>query len=464
MAARLARTPRLTLFSGPNCSLCDIAKAELTKVRQRRPFQLETINIQDKGQEQWKKKYVYWIPALHLEGKEIAKVVSGAATAANGGHTQAIVTAPTSSDSLFFVDTSGVINPWYESYMCGIYQRHTDTLLGEEGSDGGEEEPLVDSANLCFNCGSPDHSVPECPFRRDRELISLSRQYFNFYKELRGIVNHPRIYLAEGWRQQRLEWLGTFQPGQIKGPLLREAIGFGDGDWLKNMATWGYPPGWVSALDPREKVLAKIWDEHLDEGYERSDESFYIFGDPGEVEDTSESVLTSQNSADVQSKNENYLADQESLGDPPQTPIPIRWASYPSTYFSSELLFAYTRQEAPPSSSFEWNAAFESEDDYFSQLYAQPPPPPLGEPPPTPPPPPDEPPPPIPPPPLSSPPPPLPPLSNPAPPRSVIPSPSGPPLEPNGYLSPTAQRIPPTAEPDTTTTGEDEDMDISDSE
>jgi hypothetical protein len=39
----------------------------------QRAFQLDIINIQDKGQERWKKKYVYWIPALHLEGKEIAK-------------------------------------------------------------------------------------------------------------------------------------------------------------------------------------------------------------------------------------------------------------------------------------------------------------------------------------------------------------------------------------------------------
>ena len=36
-------------------------------------FELETINIQDKDQERWKKKYVYWIPALHIEGKEVAK-------------------------------------------------------------------------------------------------------------------------------------------------------------------------------------------------------------------------------------------------------------------------------------------------------------------------------------------------------------------------------------------------------
>ena len=49
------------------------AKAELAKVRQQRAFELETVNIQDPGQERWKKKYVYWIPALHVEGKEVAK-------------------------------------------------------------------------------------------------------------------------------------------------------------------------------------------------------------------------------------------------------------------------------------------------------------------------------------------------------------------------------------------------------
>lgn len=68
-----------------------IAKAELGKVKKQvrkpliyvplskliesaqREFDLELINIQEKGQERWKKKYIYWIPALHLDGKEIAK-------------------------------------------------------------------------------------------------------------------------------------------------------------------------------------------------------------------------------------------------------------------------------------------------------------------------------------------------------------------------------------------------------
>ncbi|KAF8136670.1 hypothetical protein EV363DRAFT_1447027 [Boletus edulis] len=54
-------------------SVLSIAKAELAKVKKQREFDLEVINIQDKGREKWKKKYVYWIPALHLDGKEIAK-------------------------------------------------------------------------------------------------------------------------------------------------------------------------------------------------------------------------------------------------------------------------------------------------------------------------------------------------------------------------------------------------------
>ncbi len=108
MAFRNARVPRLTLFSGPNCSLCDVRQIKtydeptltllidrkisfgqgptagarcaifrqingLIITRPKRDFQLDTVNIQDAGQEKWKRKYVYWIPALHLEGKEIAK-------------------------------------------------------------------------------------------------------------------------------------------------------------------------------------------------------------------------------------------------------------------------------------------------------------------------------------------------------------------------------------------------------
>jgi len=68
-----SRLARLTLYSGPNCSLCNVARAELEKIRQTRKFELDIVNIQDPGQERWRKKYVHWIPALHIDGKEVAK-------------------------------------------------------------------------------------------------------------------------------------------------------------------------------------------------------------------------------------------------------------------------------------------------------------------------------------------------------------------------------------------------------
>jgi zinc finger CCHC domain-containing protein 8 len=39
----------------------------------QRNFELDIVNIHEPGQEHWRKKYVYWIPALHIDGKEVAK-------------------------------------------------------------------------------------------------------------------------------------------------------------------------------------------------------------------------------------------------------------------------------------------------------------------------------------------------------------------------------------------------------
>jgi hypothetical protein len=77
--------------------MSQVAKAELAKVRQtvgtlsvalrwpkvihsirtlsclQRNFELDVVNIQDSGQEHWRKKYAHWIPALHVDGQEVAK-------------------------------------------------------------------------------------------------------------------------------------------------------------------------------------------------------------------------------------------------------------------------------------------------------------------------------------------------------------------------------------------------------
>ncbi|KAF8891325.1 hypothetical protein BD779DRAFT_1468903 [Infundibulicybe gibba] len=247
--------PRLTLFSGANCSLCDTAKAELAKVRQKRQFQLETIDIHEKGQERWKKKYVYWIPALHLDNTEIAK------------------------------------GRW-----------NAQTL-------------------------------------------------FNFYQAERGQGDFQRVHVIEEWRRQRIEWLDTFQPGEVRGELLQDAIYPGDGDWLKNMAIWGYPKGWVAETNPTETVRRIIENEHVEHALDdASDDIFFVFGD-GQVEEIT--LNTGINTAPHYSEDDDSddasvtssILSSSRITTPaatePLPPGPSRWAQYPLTEFASHVLPVY---------------------------------------------------------------------------------------------------------------------------
>jgi hypothetical protein len=41
------------------------------------PFELSVVNIQDPEQKHWKRKYVYDIPVLHVEGRLVARGIWG---------------------------------------------------------------------------------------------------------------------------------------------------------------------------------------------------------------------------------------------------------------------------------------------------------------------------------------------------------------------------------------------------
>ncbi|KAG6864748.1 hypothetical protein C0991_007423 [Blastosporella zonata] len=405
MAARLARLPRLTLFSGPNCSLCDIAKAELAKVRQtvsvftthdglkvthtfQRPFQLETINIQDPGQEKWKKKYVYWIPALHLEGKEIAK-----------GRWDAQTILP-------------ALDTWQKENMDS--KPEDETILGDEEVEVSSGFPV--SGSTCFNCGDPGHIVSACPQPINRRLVALSRDIYAFVKVERGSADYKRIHEVEEWRQQRLDFLDIFVPGEIRGATLRDALGERDGDWLENMTLWGYPKGWVNAEDPREKIKQLIWDENC--GGDDTFEDFLIFGNDdvaervyinGEAESLAEKNDAAETEEDDEESDDNPEQDLDStststLSSTSTLTHPIRWATYPPSHFSSHLLPVYNGFMLPPI-SHQGSATYTAERHMLWQQIitgtsSDLPPPPNTAPPPIPlPPPPDTEPPPIPPPP-----------------------------------------------------------------
>lgn len=241
----------------------------------------------------------------------------------------------------FIVDTTSSIYPSPLSlghwHSC-LYDRLAGITLGEE------KDELLPSTGpdlrLCFNCGSANHAVASCPEPIDRQLVSLSRQLFNFlHPDLIGREN-TRFYVAEGWRQQRLEWLRTYEPGMIRGTLLRDALGLQEGDtgntveWLPTMAYWGYPPGWVGCQDPRQLICSRILEDE-GEGQVTTPECepFTIFDGTNDDEEI-----------DLRMFSLRGPSVPSPAASPLTTSVDVeltRWATYPNTYFSPTALSVY---------------------------------------------------------------------------------------------------------------------------
>ncbi|KIK69579.1 hypothetical protein GYMLUDRAFT_52774 [Collybiopsis luxurians FD-317 M1] len=273
------------------------------------------------------------------------------------------------SEHLFFTDVSVTYSLDWVSYT-----RNSNQILGLQPEHVDDEISSI--SPHCFNCGSPSHVLSACMEKVDRAVVALSRQMYEFYRDLYSVDRiggdfSGRFYAVEDWRDVRLTWIDTFSPGEIKGRDLREALGLSPGEddadaqneWLRNIAVWGYPPGWINRCDPRKLMRARVLNQ-----YATSDEdggTFYLFGENGDTEIVS---TASEKSSTIYEDND----DTE----------PRRWATYPPLQFSSSLLPVYDGFTLPPA------------DEELTHFIPPPPiepPPPL---PPTPPPPPPPPPPP----------------------------------------------------------------------
>ena len=217
-------------------------------------------------------------------------------------------------------------------YGTPLYDRvHEEDVLGEEREE--EADALGVHVQRCFNCGEPGHIVSACTQPVDRRLVALSRQYCEFFRKDPG-PPRLRVHEVEEWRRQRLEWLEAFDPGHIRGSLLREALGLREGDtgerveWLSNIANWGYPPGWIGPHDPREEVWQRITDASPSEEDDDDKILFHIFAD-GDSE-----VCELSGHAAVDSRSETLsVADEDQGSRASSTDPPSRWATYPDTYF-----------------------------------------------------------------------------------------------------------------------------------
>ena len=88
------RLPKLTLFtSGPACSLCTVAKADLQLVQKIIPFELNIYDIRRlPGQDQydydrtaWRRLYQYEVPVLHRSENLSFEGLSGRISGSGGG-------------------------------------------------------------------------------------------------------------------------------------------------------------------------------------------------------------------------------------------------------------------------------------------------------------------------------------------------------------------------------------------
>src|SRR6266550_5038406 len=95
---------------------------------------------------------------------------------------------------------------------AGTYIRDSEIILGDV--DIPSEVHSENKSNSCFNCGSIYHLVGSCPLPRDHLRISLSRQYYNFFKDDSSCRPERLVDVFERQRQ-RLEWVEEFEPGTI---------------------------------------------------------------------------------------------------------------------------------------------------------------------------------------------------------------------------------------------------------
>ncbi|GJE96408.1 zf-CCHC and PSP domain-containing protein [Phanerochaete sordida] len=240
-------------------------------------------------------------------------------------------------------------NPELLKYEVPEYTRTVHAALGS-ADESAVEDP---DAPRCFNCGSMEHILNDCPERRNRELIALTRQLYDFFK---GASSGPRrrIHEVAEWKKQRLEWLQTFEPGRVMGRELRDALAIPDGDvgeyvpWLRNIADFGYPTGWVAAEDPRVRIWRRIVGTEQASNTD-SDEDDLEFSVYGETDETlvlpSRTGLEPQESADAANTHSGASEDSSAIeeGGLPDSPAPVRrWVSYPESYFSNSWLLVYS--------------------------------------------------------------------------------------------------------------------------
>ncbi|XP_026715584.1 zinc finger CCHC domain-containing protein 8 isoform X3 [Athene cunicularia] len=117
----------------------------------------------------------------------------------------------------------------------------------------------------CFNCGSEDHQMKDCPKPRNAARISEKRKEFLEACGEASNQNFQQRYHAEEVEER----FGKFKPGVISEEL-QDALGVTDKSlppFIYRMRQLGYPPGWLKEAEMEHSGLA-LYDGKDDGGTE----------------------------------------------------------------------------------------------------------------------------------------------------------------------------------------------------
>ncbi|KAL9260203.1 Zinc finger CCHC domain-containing protein [Drosera capensis] len=157
-----------------------------------------------------------------------------------------------------------------------LYDRGYGVLSLDGPTDlEGELEPIDNSR--CFNCGSYNHSLKECPKPRNNNAVNSARkEHKSRRNQTPGSRNASRYYQSSpGGKFEGL------RPGALDAET-RKFLGLGELDpppWLNRMRETGYPPGYLDLDDEDEPSGIIIFD---DEDKKNDEEEGEIQADPPE--------------------------------------------------------------------------------------------------------------------------------------------------------------------------------------
>ncbi|KAG8456071.1 hypothetical protein GDO86_002027 [Hymenochirus boettgeri] len=122
----------------------------------------------------------------------------------------------------------------------------------------------------CFNCGSEEHQIRDCPKPRDQAHINMKKKEFLDACGEAGYQNQQRYHAEVEER------FGKFKPGIVSDEL-QDALGISDKNlppFIYRMRELGYPPGWLkeaelensglSLYDGKDASDGEIVDKNMD--------------------------------------------------------------------------------------------------------------------------------------------------------------------------------------------------------